>query len=161
MEEITTTSILSLFQTNKEQRLSFVNDVINRINEGFVDPLLIHLQVKCMEDIIKQLTSDKRYQDAILEAAEKQDSKSFQFHNAKFEVKEVGIKWHFDKTGDPEIESLLKSEADLKKKIKYRQEYLKSIPKEGINVLNESSGEVVKIYPAYKTSTTSIAVTLK
>lgn len=61
MNDLTTTSILALFQTNKEQRQSFVNDLLVKIDAGEVDPLKIHLQLKCMEDIIEQLTVNSTY----------------------------------------------------------------------------------------------------
>jgi hypothetical protein len=45
--------------------------------------------------------------------------------------------------------------------IKAREAYHKSLPKNGIGVIHPETGEVETHYPPAKTSTTSVAVTLK
>ncbi len=161
MEQLTTTSILSLFETTKDQRASFVNDVIIKVENGEVNPLLIQLQLKCMEDIIKQITSNPYYKTALVDEAEKMDGKSFQFHNSKMEIKEAGVKYHFDKTNDFFLNDAEEQLKPLTESIKARQDFLKTIPKEGMEILNEQTGEMVRVYPPYKTSTTTIQVSLK
>jgi hypothetical protein len=93
--ELTTTSILALFETNKEQRQSFALSLVDEIEQGNVNPLKVHLQIKCMEDIIKLLNSNTIYKKAVLEEAEKQGQKSFEYQNAKVEIKETGVKYDF------------------------------------------------------------------
>lgn len=160
-QDLTTTSILSLFQTNKAERESFVMDVVNRIDQGTVDPLLIHLQIKCMEDVIKLLNSNTNYKQALLDASANMGEKSFQFHNAKFEIKEVGTKYDFSKCGDPTHQMLEQKVSSYSDELKEREKFLKTIPEKGMTVLVEDTGEAVTVYPPSKTSTTSVAVTLK
>lgn len=160
-QELTTTSILSLFETTKEQRQSFVSDVIEKINSGHVDPLLIHLQVKCAEDIIKGLNGNDDYKKALLEASENQGQRSFVFHNAKFEIKETGVKYDFSKCEDPVLAELHKQQEELGKKVKEREAMLKTLSEKGVIVVIEETGEAVTVYPPAKSSTTSVAVTLK
>lgn len=161
MNDLTTTSILALFQTNKEQRQSFVNDLLVKIDAGEVDPLKIHLQLKCMEDIIEQLTVNPTYKNAILEAAEKYGQKTFQFHEAKIDIKEVGVKYDFTKTGDTVWELLDSTSKAAAANLKARQEFLKTVPTKGLQTLDELTGEMITVYPPSKSSTTSIAVSLK
>jgi hypothetical protein len=59
--ELSTTGILSLFETSKSERKSFVQDVINRLDSGEIEPLKVHLQLKAMEDVITQFTDKKKY----------------------------------------------------------------------------------------------------
>ncbi len=77
-----TLSNLSLFETTKEQRQQFCANVIDVLSEGMADPLKIHLQVKCLEDIIKQITSNAAYKDFLLTEASKY-GKTFEHHNLK------------------------------------------------------------------------------
>lgn len=161
MNDLTTTSILALFETNKEQRQSFALDLIGKIEQGEVDPLKIHLQVKAMEDIIKLLNDNTIYKKSILEAAQSYGEKSFTFQNAKVEIKEVGVKYDFSKTGDTVWEMLDASLLSAKNSVKQREDFLKTVPSKGIQVLDELTGEMITIYPPSKSSTTSIAVTLK
>lgn len=160
-QDLTTTSILALFETTKEQRESFVVDLTRRIDNGDVDPLLIHLQVKCMEDVIKLINSNTNYKAALLEASERMGEKSFQFHNAKFEIKEVGTKYDFSNCGDHQHQRLSQKVESFSNELKDREKFLKTLTPKGLSVVDEETGEMLTIYPPSKTSTTSVAVTLK
>lgn len=158
---LTTTSIMKLFETTKAERESFCMDIVNRIDSGYANPLEVHLQVKCMESIIKSLNENSNYKAAILDAAQKQGAKSFEFHNAKFEQKEVGTKYDFTSCGDTEWEQLDAQLTALKEQIKQRETFLKTVSPKGLAILNEATGELTTVYPPAKSSTTSIVVTLK
>lgn len=157
--ELTTISVLRLFETSKDERGEFVHQLIEKLDNGEADPLETHLQVKCMEDVVKQVTSNEKYKEFILEAAKK-EGKSFMHHNAKFEIKEVGTKYDFESCNDQEYNELTKEFDDLKEKIKQRETFLKTIAPKGMDIIT-GEGEVITIYPPVKTSTTSVAVTLK
>lgn len=159
--ELTTTSILALFQTNKEERQSFTLSLINEIESGNVDPLKIHLQVKCMEDIIKLLNSNTIYKKAVLDAAEKQGEKSFAYNNSKFEIKETGVKYDYSNCGDTVWQMLEQKCSSAAEDLKQRETFLKTVPSKGMQVLDEQTGEMITVYPPSKSSTTSVAVTLK
>lgn len=149
---------LGLFETSKEQRKDFVQEVINGLNEGNVDPLKVHLQVKCMEDIIKQLTNSKEYKDICLTEAFK-FGKTFEHHNAKFEIKEMGVKYDYSNCNDPKLKEMEEQLLRLEHDIKSRQTLLKGVPVEGMEIPVED--ELITIYPPTKTSTTTVTVNLK
>jgi hypothetical protein len=169
--ELSTTSILSLFETTKAERATFVQDIIDRLVNEEADPLKIHLQVKAMEDIINGLTckdekKNKNYQSAItyhkylLDAAEKY-GKKFMLHNAEFSIKEVGSSYDFSKCEDPIITDLLAQQETIKRLVEVRKDFLKALPLPGIEIINEETGEACHCYPPSKSSTTSVAVSLK
>jgi hypothetical protein len=158
--ELSATSILSLFETTKAERTSFVRSVINSLKDGNTDPLQVHLQVKNTEALIKELSEDKEYKEMLLTQAAKH-GKNFDLHNANFRIQEVGTKYDFAHCGDSVINGLYAEMADIKAKIKEREEFLKSLPNIGMDVFDGETGEVVTLLKPIKTSTTSIAVTLK
>jgi hypothetical protein len=158
MEALTTTNILSLFQTDKAQRFSFVRDVINRILVGDADPIKVHLQVKAMEEIIKEITSDPQYRDALLDESAKY-GKSFERYNGKFSIKETGTRYDYSECGDTELLELYEKKAELDAKIKVREAFIKMLPGEGLDIVTEH-GELRKIYPPAKSSTTTVTVSL-
>lgn len=155
--KIATVTDLSLFETTKAERQDFAQSVVNGLKEGFSDPLKVHLQVKCMEDLIKQITSHPDYKDLTLDEAAKY-GKSFEHYNAKFEIKEMGVKYDYSNCGDPIYNRLAEELAELEKKVKERQAFLKAV-QPGTELLIED--EVIILYPPVKTSTTSITVNLK
>lgn len=159
--ELTPRSIVALFQTTKEERQSFALSLISEIESGNLDPLKVHLQVKCMEDIIKLLNSNTIYKSAVLEAAEKYGQKSFDYQNSKVEIKETGVKYDYSKCNDPEWELLEQQCLSFSEGLKQREAFLKTVPGKGLEILNGITGELVTIYPPAKSSTTSIAITLK
>lgn len=160
-------SLLSLFETTKQQRNLFVEDILAKLEDGEVDALKLHLQIKSAEQLIKNFTDKQtnataasRYAKVVLEAAEKQ-GKQFDFYNAKWQIKEAGVIYDWEKSEDPVIMDLLSQQEVLKEKIKLRQEFLKTIPISGITQVDEVTGETTKIYPPAKSSTTTVSVTLK
>ena len=78
----------------------------------------------------------------------------------KFEVAETGSAYDFSKCEDPilvELEAKAKEAAD---QLKQRKDFLKTVPPSGLSILNETTGEVVTIYPPSKSSKSSFKVTL-
>ena len=170
-EQLSTTNILSLFETNKAQRLKFCEDLINKIGDGEVNALQIHAQIKSIEDLLTTLTSTDKaknknldialtYKAMLMSAAEKY-GKSFQLFNATYTIKEVGSKADYSNCGDLELNELMAQAEVLKAKIESRQETLKHLPLSGMLTTDEKTGDTYKIYPPSKKSTTSVSVSLK
>jgi hypothetical protein len=159
MEQMTALSTLSLLDTTKEQRSTFVQSVINGLKEGNTDPLTVHKQVKCVEDLVKQLTDNKEYKSIILVEAEKH-GKNYETHNAKFSIMESGVKYDYSQCNDNVYNALQQLLADAKAGLADRENFLKSLPISGMDLLTVD-GEVVTVYPPTKTSTTTVSVKLK
>lgn len=157
MSEITS-SVLSFFETDKQQRKSFVDNVLMQLSEGSVDALKVHLQLKCMEDVCEQIKADAFYKNNLLDEAAK-NGKKFMYQNAEFQIKEAGVKYDYSQCNDPELSQMLQDADALNKKVKVRQEMLKNAPTTGLELL--VGDEVVTVYPPAKSSTTTVQVTLK
>jgi hypothetical protein len=148
----------TLLETSKIERSNFVSQVIEALENGEANPLHVHLQVKCTEELIKGILSNDRYKELTVSEAEKH-GKSFEFHNAGFQLKETGVKYDFTSCND-EIWNELNSQIEALEKVKKdREKFLKTIS--GSLEVITKHGEVVNISPPAKSSTTSIAVTLK
>lgn len=166
MQQMTSVSILAIFQTTKEQRESFASDLLARIENGEVNPLNIHIQFKAIEDIKDRLTDTKkypesagRYRNSLLEAAAPY-GKKFEYMGAKIEQKEVGVKYDYSQCEDPVL-ARLEAEADAAAKaLKQRQDMLKTIPLSGMTMVDDTTGETFTAYPPSKSSTSYIAVSV-
>lgn len=165
-------SILPLFDTTKEQRSQFVEQIVAAIEDGQFDPLKIHVQIKAMEDIITGLTSTdekknkrniefaRKYKAIVLDASEKH-GKSFQIHNSGFKITETGVKYNYSDCNDSIINDLYAEMESLKAAISERELFLKNAPISGVMIVDQETGETTTIYPPSKTSTTSVTITLK
>jgi hypothetical protein len=156
--QISAIGVLSLLETTKEQRESFVRSIVSALDDGQVDPLKVHLQVKNTEDLIKQITADEKYREFLLNEAQKY-GKSFEQYNAKFQVKETGTRYDYSGCNDALLTELEEKAAFAAERLKERQKFLQNLPASGLEVLQ--GDELVTVYPPVKTSTTSVTVTLK
>ncbi len=113
-----------------------------------------------IEDILKKKEDDNgknKFADLVRDEIQKSsdDGKSVTTKfGTKFSLAETGTKYSFVECNCEEWNKLNKELEDLKLKIKDREEFLKKL-KTPLDVVDKTSGEVVTIYPAVKTSTSS------
>lgn len=169
--QLSAPAILSLFETDKQQRSSFVQKLVEAIEDGDINPLEAHLQLKAMEDIISSLTNRdeaknklnyeyaKRYHRLLMDEVDKY-GKAFEFHQSKITIGEVGTKYDYSVCNDPELTELQSRLDALSEQVKAKQKFLHTIPEEGLQKVTED-GEVITLYRPTKTSTTSLKVSLK
>lgn len=153
-------SILGMLETTKDQRKSFVDQVVQNVSEGHVDPLKVHLQIKCTEEMIKLIKSSKEYSEAVLDEASKH-GKSFTYRNSAVTIKETGTKYDYSVCKDILRDELQEVFDRAKALLDERESFLKSLPASGQQIVDEATGETYKVYPPLKSSTTSVSVTLK
>lgn len=152
--------LIKFNHTTKEERTQVVREIFQELLEGRINAMELHIRMKCIEEVVKQLTSMPSYKAIVLEDAENR-GKSFQYQNAKVDIREVGVKYDYSGCGHSQLAELYEKQNDINDAIKELEAYLKPLPKSGIQVLITSTGEVETHYPPAKTSTTSVAVTLK
>jgi hypothetical protein len=104
-------------------------------------------------------SGDTEFKDMIREEIKKYNGTYTTPRGVKFEMAETGTKYDFSKCGDSELPVLEVQAAEINALIKKRQEFLKTLPASGIDIIT-SDGEAIKIYPPSKTSTSSYKATL-
>lgn len=101
---------------------------------------------------------DKELKQMVREEIAKWNGKYTSTRGVKFENAEVGTKYNYTLCNDPvllQLEGDAKAAAD---RLKERQEFLRKLPTEGIEIRNDD--ELVTIYPPSKSSTSSYKITL-
>jgi hypothetical protein len=150
-------SILFNGPASKSQAQTFAQEIIEQVESGSLDALEVHIRCKALMVALTQVIES--IESTTLAEAEKH-GKSFDFKSARIEVKELGSKWHFDKSNDSKYFSIKSNIEKLDIERKDRETFLKSL-KQKTSILDEETGEVIEIFPPYKTSKTGITVTLK
>lgn len=151
MKLMTAPSALALFETTKDQRRTFIANIITEAKEGNIDVLKLHMQAKCSEQLMKELLSNDDYKSLVMEQAGKY-GKKFEMYNSEFQIKEAGTKWDYSKCEDTTYQELLEQQAEINDKVKAREKLLQTIPASG--VVDPDTGAM--IYPASKSSTTIV-----
>jgi len=152
-------SAISIFRKlpeTKEQITNYSRLIRNSVLDGEIDPLLFAAQVSALEQLFKTLKSDELIKDAVLEEAEKY-GKSFEKQNAKFSIRETGVKYDYTVCQDADYEEILLELDKLNNKKKDRENFLKSL-KPDIEVYG-SDGRQLEL--PHKTSSTQVVITLK
>ncbi len=166
-QQMSPVSMLALMNSNKSQRHSFCLQIVEQVENGDVDPVKIHVYLKNLEAIFKTLTDEKtgkefatRYKAALMDAVEKEGSKSFEKYNAKLQVKEAGTKYDYSQCGDSKVIELQAAADKAAAELKARQEFLLAVPVSGLVITDQDTGETSTVYPPAKSSTTTVSVTL-
>jgi hypothetical protein len=152
--------LIKFNHTTKEERTQLVREIFDEVLNGRINPLELHLRLKSAEEVIKQLTGLEPYKAILLDEAQK-FGKSFNYQTAKIDIREVGIKYDYSGCGNSTLNELYEKQEAINDAIKELEAYHKPLPTLGIQVVHHETGEVERHYPPVKTSTTSVAVTLK
>ena len=156
-----TTAISTLKQlpANKEQVELFSNKLMAELDAGDIDPLEAKFLFKALEEVQKAIKSKL---DALaLKEANKYPEKTFELTGFKVEKAELGVKHDYSNCGDPDLAKLEWESETADKKLKDRQEFLKKLPIEGIEVIDKETGEILQIYPPVKKSSEGLKITMK
>lgn len=152
-------SILALFATcTAQQRASFSSQIIDGIDGGYTDPIKIMSAVKNLYTILGDIETFAK--GHVISELEKNGGK-LELYGALFQKKEAGTKYDYSQTNDHIHKQLVSVLDNSKRAVKEREEFLQSLPAEGQQVVDEDTGDVFKIYRPIKSSTTTVAITLK
>lgn len=158
MEPTTATGVLRILPTTTEECARFAKAVIQSVKDGEANALEVHVMLKAFEKASEAILDCIR--DNVMTQMDRYSEKSVELMGARIDKAEVGVKYNYAYSGDPIWEtrkSILNTATDM---LKEREVFLRSL-KEPLMVLYEATGEVIKINPPMKTSTSGLKVTLK
>lgn len=112
-----------------------------------------------MEFFIKELKNNPEYVDYLRYEVAKYGGGHTTPSGTRIELAEVGTKYDYVFCEDDILNDMTIQRLALEEQIKERQEFLKRLPSEGIDIIT-NYGEVKRIYPPSKSSTSSIKCTI-
>ena len=112
-----------------------------------------------MEFFIKELKNNPEYVDYLRYEVSKYGGGHTTPSGTRIELAEVGTKYDYVFCEDDILNDMTIQRLALEEQIKERQEFLKRLPSEGIDIIT-NYGEVKRIYPPSKSSTSSIKCTI-
>jgi len=124
-----------------------------RIKEGQVDPLQVLAAFKQVEKIQEKIKETLR--TAAVSEMSKYGEKEVTKYGMTFEPMEAGVSYDYSVCNDPELTQLQEVLAKYQAKLKTRQTFLRAL-KEPVEIVDEDTGEITKLYPPVKTSTSTV-----
>ena len=139
---------------------------LNIISEAFINELsekgntipAVEIISK-MEYLIKQIKASNEFIDLVRTEVEKYGKGLTTITGVKIELAEVGTKYDFTRCNDDILCELEYQLSVYESKVKERKEFLKTVSPEGIDIIAEG-GEVKRIFPPSKSSTSSFKTTI-
>ena len=157
--EQTVSSLVAMFPETKSEIESFVDKMVKNALDGYTNPLHTEAQLACMEKVVKDIRSNPEFKEAVLKEAEKFGQKTFSEYNAQFQIKEVGSKWHYENCNHQQYERICQQIDELTEQKKAFEKFMQAQKKQ-YDYVDTETGEVYTVNPPYKTSTTSVVVTI-
>lgn len=136
----------------------FSDQVIESVRSGEVDPLEVLVQIRAFEKAAERIIKELR--DNFVTAAARYNGVPFILNGNKIEVSEAGTSYNYADTGDPvwaQCDAIANTAIERRKE---REAFLRAI-KEPVTIVDEGSGEIVKVMPPPKKSTTTVKVSIR
>lgn len=160
MEQMTVTSLTALFPETKSEIKTFAERMVASVVDGYTDPLKVKVQLSAMKKTIEEIESSEEFKNAVINEAERYHKEELKdLHNAKIEIKEVGVKYDYSKCGMPEYELVLSDISTLTERKKVLEKRLQTIKGEE-DYICPLTGEMIKLQQPEKTSSTSVVITI-
>lgn len=136
-----------------------IEEIITEILENGGE-LFLASQLAAAEYFIKELRANDKLKDAIRVEVDRYGGKHQLSNGAIIEAAEVGTTYDYSFCKDEVLNKLLEQQTEINNKIKERMKFLQRIPSTGLVVAEEDTGEIITLYPPFKTSTSGYKVTL-
>ncbi len=149
---------MRMLATTQTQVDVFSDQIIESVKNGEANPLEVLIMFRAFEKVSKRVLSE--IHDNVLTESEKHPEKTFDYHGNKLSKAEVGVQYDFTVCGDPLHDRLDAEFNTAKSNLDERKKFLKSLTKP-LKVVDEESGEYIEIKPPFKTSTSTVTVSIK
>jgi hypothetical protein len=147
-----------MFSTSRTGIDIFSDQLIHAVQSGEVNPLKIRIWIKTVEEILERVK--KETNEHQLREAGKYSEDTFDYAGAKITKAELGTKYDYSVCGDPVHKHLSDIVESAKEQLSEREAFLKAL-REPLVMVDEGSGEVTRVIPPLKKSTTGLKVSIK
>lgn len=156
MKEITLFGKVPVTKTGQNELRELMK---NSLADGEVNPIEAVVKAKSMYEVLSSFLKDDDVKELVVNECEKYGKgETPSFAGAKVQVKETGVKWDYTDCGDPVYDSLALQMEELKRLMKEREAYLKTITVRKTEV-DEETGEIYTVLPPVRTAGTSYSIT--
>lgn len=161
METLPTSAVgvLDQFSPTKAGIIEFSAQVINEVEDGKRDPLEILLLCKTLEEVAKKVREGTKEHQA--KEAAKYGERPFMLQGAELHLTATKTDYKYEVCEDPIYNRLVETLEEAQRQVKQREEFLKSLPEGGQMIVDESTGEAVRVRRPAKFQTMGVKVTLK
>lgn len=137
---------------------TLLTKLVDKITQSVDDGFDSAVELSGKLDFISKVCLEAK--NSLKEKTIKEVEDGFSAKGYKVEVCEAGVSYDYSRCNDSEYKELIDQMNALQKRIKDREKFLKSLKPEGFEYVDSDTGEVIKLYPPVKKSTTTPRFTL-
>ena len=120
--------------------------VKENILAGEIDSLDAMVALKGVKKAVELLEKDAEINESVMSRFDMYNEKTVNLKHASITIKDTGVKYDYTVCNDIVYNELMMELDALNKRIKERQEFLKTLPENGLDVLDHNTGEVYTLY---------------
>lgn len=154
----TAVGVLKLMPSKAKEIGQFSYQIIKAVQTGEANALEVLVMLRSLEAVSELVREE--IQPNINAEADRFNEKVIERYGAKIEKCELGTKYNYLKTGDIEYEQLHAEAETAKRRLKEREDFLKSLT-QPMQLVNTDTGETYQVHPPMKTSKTGVKVFLR
>lgn len=157
--ELPTTAmgVLRIMPASKSEAGRFAAQVINSVKAGEVNPHEVLVLLRALQNVSETVLDGIK--ENINTEADRYSERRFEAYGATIEKAELATKYKYEHSGDREWERRKSSVDAAMSLLKERESFLRAL-KEPMTAVDEESGEVYRIVPPPKFSTSGLKVFL-
>lgn len=148
---------LRIMPASKPEVGRFSAQLINSVKAGDVNPLEVLVLLRALESVSENVREAIR--ENLNAEADRYSEKTFEVFGARIEKAELGTKYKYEASGDPEWARRKAGVDAAMTLLKEREAFLRAL-REPMTIVVEETGEVVNIVPPTKISTSGLKVFL-
>lgn len=151
-------SYISLLPQTYSEIKTFVDLFRAEVKAGYTSPLIVAMQLKAIEELVKILRADPEIRDLIMDEIAKYPDKTIPVNGSKLEKAETGVKYDYSVCNSSALNDLYSQQVTISEKIKAQETFLKSLLNTDNEVFDPQTGE--RLFPPVKSSTSFVKITL-
>lgn len=142
---------------SKNEIKNFVGSIDEAIESGNIDPLKLKIKINALKKAVDAVDKSTTLREASLEEARKYAKQESQILGASFQVCETGVKYDYTRS------EVWCSFQEQIKTLKEQQKQVEQLAKNTrtVTIYVDEDGVEHTVYPAKKSSTTNLKITLK
>ena len=125
----------------------YVNSMIEAVENGEISPMDLYVNLKKAGKIIDSVLDSETVKESVTREYQRYGTREVDYKGVTLVQSETGVKFDYSGCQDRVITELELMKKELDEKIKARQKYLKTLPPEGVTIVDEETGEVNTLYP--------------
>ena len=142
----------------KASQTLWAEQIIRPLLDGEIEPIDFIVRLKGLKNTLDEAEKNERVKDIIVRQLYRENNQA-SCNGVKITLKEGGVKYDYSGCGDSVYADLQAQKQELDRQIKEREAFLKAVPDMGMDIVNEDTGEIHRVYKPVRMASETYSIT--